>query len=73
MSIFQNPELRMAGEVRCESRNEEARLAESFFGIEAGMTYKGREETRPEGIVLELFDQKDGAKENPFYCIIIER
>lgn len=73
MSIFQNHELRMAGEVLCESRDEATRLAESFFGIEAGMTYKGREETRPEGIVLELFDPKDGAQENPFYCVIIER
>ena len=73
MSIFQNYELRMAGEVLCESRDEATRLAEDFFGIEAGMTYKGREETRTEGIVLELFDQKDGAQENPFYCVIVER
>lgn len=71
MSIFQNHELRMAGEVLCENRNEAARLAESFFGIETGMTYKGREETRTEGIVLELFDQNDGAQENPFYCVIV--
>ena len=71
MSIFQNHELRMAGAVLCESREEAARLAEDFFGIEAGMTYKGREETKPEGIVLELFDRRDGAQENPFYCVIV--
>jgi len=71
MSIFQNHELRMAGQILCESREEATRLAESFFEIEAGMTYRGRGETRPEGIVLELFDQKDGAQENPFYCVIV--
>lgn len=71
MSIFQNYELRMAGGVLCESMDEATRLAESFFGIETGMTYKGREEIRPEGIVLELFDQRDGAQENPFYCVIV--
>lgn len=55
----------------CESMDEATRLAEDFFGIEAGMTCKGREEMRLEGITLELFDQKDGAQENPFYCVII--
>ncbi len=70
MSIFRNYELRMGGEVLWESRDEATRLAEDFFGIETGMTHKGREETRPEGIVLELSDQKEGAQENPFYCVI---
>lgn len=71
MSIFRKYELRLAAEVQCESRDYATELAESFFGCKPGMTYEGRKENRKEGMVLEILERKDGAQENPFYCVIV--
>ena len=72
-SIFQNYELKSAGTVVCKDLNEAKKWAARFFGCPIEHLYEGRKEQRSEGLVMELFDRKDWAQEDPFYCVIIER
>ena len=70
MSVFKNYELKMAAETICKSRDEAIRVAADYFMVSQHLVYAGREEARPEGIIIELFDLSDGAQEDPFFCII---
>lgn len=73
MSIFKNYELKMAAEFICKDKDEAIRAAADYFMIEPNLVYSSREEIRPEGIILELFDRSDGAQEDPFFCIIVSK
>lgn len=73
-SIFHNYELGLAGQVLCSNEKEALTQAVAFFGCEPGMVYEGRRERRQGvGMVREYFEKKDGAQENPFFCIIRDK
>lgn len=70
MSIFKNYELRLAGEIQCKDINEALRLASDYFMTWPDFVQIERKEIRPEGTVIEMLDERDGAQENPFFCIV---
>ena len=69
--IFREYERVMAGQIVCHSLEEATRLAETYLYAEHGKTYVGRQDKTPSGTITEILDIRDGAQENPFYCIIL--
>lgn len=59
----------MALEVVCITDEEITQGAATLFGSEDLVLIKGREQIYAMGTIMELYDQKDGAQENPFFCI----